>query len=308
MPTWQSEKSKRTGSAASISPQRRGDLRRHLPPGARVARQAQAASEPDDMGVERHHQARRRQLRPHRHVDGVLAHHPAQEQVEPLAGAARRRPRKEVGHAGAGGTAASVGRRQIGGEGAGREGVERGVHVGRRRIVAGHEEPFNRAVLAQHALQDDEQRHQIAATDPAVHERRQHRTLNGRVEGADKRRRARTHHAQQRLHRLQHARHAPEGQRGGAEADDLAVLARRVPPHDVNRVERRVDVIERPVDGVEPLLQHRLFRARGRRQNAVIGTPARHSGHEPASWFSGALYSASATFGTPASKTASMRS
>ena len=66
--------------------------------------------------------------------------------------------------------------------------------------------------------------------------------------------------------------------------------------------ERRIDVIERPVDGVEPLPQfgrrRRAWPRRPGRQNAVIGTPSRHCGHEPASWFSGALYSASATLGT----------
>ena len=100
MPTWQMEKSKRTGSSGSSRAQRRGDVGRHLPAGAGVARQPQAAAEPDDVRVERHDQPRRRDARPDAEVDFVAPHHPAQEQVQPLAGAAGRRPRKEVAHAG----------------------------------------------------------------------------------------------------------------------------------------------------------------------------------------------------------------
>ncbi len=132
-------------------------------------------------------------------------------------------------------------------------------------------------------------------------ERRQRRPVNGWVEAANECRGPRAHHLQQRFDRLQHAGDTAERERRRAEADDLPVVARGVPPHDVNGIERGIDVVERAVDGIEPLLQPA-------RQNAVIGTPSRHSGHELASWFSGALYSASATLGTPASTTASIRS
>src|SRR5258705_11985258 len=43
-------------------------------------------------------------------------------------------------------------------------------------------------------------------------------------------------------------------------------------------------------------------------QNVVTGVPAWHMGHRSAGWFSGALYSASAKFGTPALAVASIRS
>ena len=56
IPTWQIEKSKRTGSTGSIGAQRRGDLGRHAPARRRVARQAQAPAEPDHVRVERHDQ------------------------------------------------------------------------------------------------------------------------------------------------------------------------------------------------------------------------------------------------------------
>ena len=106
--------------------------------------------------------------------------------------------------------------------------------------------------LREHALQDDEQRHQIAS--------RIHRCTSGssrdrcrdRLEPAHERRRMRTHHLQQRLDRLQHARHAAKRQRRRAEADDFAVLWRLVSSDDVDRVGGRGDVIERAIQIVEP--------------------------------------------------------
>ena len=50
----------------------------------------------DDVRVERHDQLTGPHLLPHAEIDLVLAHHPAQEQVEPLAGAAGRGAREEV--------------------------------------------------------------------------------------------------------------------------------------------------------------------------------------------------------------------
>ena len=70
------------------APQRRGDLGRHPPARRGVARQAQAAAHADDVHVERHDEPRRRHARPDAEVDGVVADHPAQEQIEALAGAA----------------------------------------------------------------------------------------------------------------------------------------------------------------------------------------------------------------------------
>ena len=90
--------------------QRRRDLRRHLPARRGLPRQAEAPTQPDDVRVERHHQLRRRHARPAAGIDGVAPHHPAQEQVQPLAGAAAGRPREEVAVAGTLRDGAAVGR------------------------------------------------------------------------------------------------------------------------------------------------------------------------------------------------------
>ena len=80
--------------------QRRGDVARHAPAGARIGRQAQAAADADHVRVERHDELRRRHARPDAEVERVAPHHPAQKQIQPLAGAAGRRARKEVADAG----------------------------------------------------------------------------------------------------------------------------------------------------------------------------------------------------------------
>jgi len=85
-----------------------------------------------------------------------------------------------------------------------------------------------------------------------MHERIERRAMPRGVERPDKRRRPRPHHRQQRFDGLEHAGDAAERQSRGAEGDDLAVVRRRVAPDDVNRIGRGVDVIERPVEILEP--------------------------------------------------------
>ena len=70
--------------------QRRGDVARHPPARAGVARQPQAPADADHVRVERHDQLRRRHARPDAEIERVAPHHPAQEQIQPLA--ARCRP------------------------------------------------------------------------------------------------------------------------------------------------------------------------------------------------------------------------
>jgi hypothetical protein len=87
----------------------RSDVSGHLPPRARVPSQLETTPDAYHVCVERHDQLGRRHVCPQAEVDGIAAHHPPQEEVQPFAGAARRRPRKEVRDAGTG-RAASVGR------------------------------------------------------------------------------------------------------------------------------------------------------------------------------------------------------
>ena len=101
MPTWQIEKSKRTGSSGSSARSDAGDIGGHPPARAGVAREPQAVTEADDVRVERHDQLAPAIARPHAEIDLVTAHHPAQVKIQPLARATGGRPREEVAHAGA---------------------------------------------------------------------------------------------------------------------------------------------------------------------------------------------------------------
>jgi len=77
-------------------PQRRGDVARHRPARAAVARQSQALAHADDVRVERHHQQRGRQAGPHPQIERVAADHPPEKKVQPLAGAPCAGPGEEV--------------------------------------------------------------------------------------------------------------------------------------------------------------------------------------------------------------------
>jgi hypothetical protein len=57
------------------------------------------------------------------------------------------------------------------------------------------------------------------------------------------------------LDRLQHARHASERQRAGDEPDDLTIVVALEPPDDVNRIGRRIRVVEVRVKLVEDRFQ-----------------------------------------------------
>src|SRR4051812_48116915 len=76
------------------------DIPGHLPARAGVARQAEAAPDADDVRVERDDQLRGRHTGPHAEIERILAHHPAQKQIETLAAAARRWPWKKIADAG----------------------------------------------------------------------------------------------------------------------------------------------------------------------------------------------------------------
>ena len=214
----------------------------------------------------------------HAGIDGVPPHHPAQEQVQPLARAAAGRPREEVAVAGTVGDGAAIGGSDVDGAGAGGERVERRSDVGRGRIVAGDEGALDRSVLAQHRLQHQQQRDEVGAADPAVHDRRQRARVAAGIEVADVARRMRAHHLDDASDRRHHAGDAPERQPRGDEADELAVgRIRRRPVHELDGIGRRILDVERLVLRVEDALQNR-----------VIGVPSWHRGHWAAAKFSGA--------------------
>src|SRR5262245_59787176 len=75
---------------------RRRDVGGHLPARARITRQSKAPPDANDVRVERHYQLRGGYLIPDSKIDRVASDHPSQEEVQPLARTAARRPREEV--------------------------------------------------------------------------------------------------------------------------------------------------------------------------------------------------------------------
>ncbi len=106
------------------------------------------------------------------------------------------------------------------------------------------------------------------------------------------------HLTNERLDRVEDARHPTERQRRRAESHDFTVLGRPIPANDVNGIAGGVDAIEGAIEPLEGLLH----------QKEAIGMPLWHISHRSRGVFSGALYSASAMFGTPKSTIASIRS
>jgi hypothetical protein len=85
-----------------------------------------------------------------------------------------------------------------------------------------------------------------------MHQRVDRGPVASRIERADERRRVRTHDGEQRFDGLEHAGDAAEGERGRAEADDLAIVRRGIAPDDVDRIGRGADVVERAIEVLEP--------------------------------------------------------
>jgi len=104
-------------------------------------------------------------------------------------------------------------------------------------------------------LEDEQQCDEIASANPPMHQRIDGFPMPRRVERTDERGRLRAHDRQQRFDGIENAGDAAESQRGSAETDDLTIVRRRVAPDDVNGVGGSVDVIEGPVEVLEPTLE-----------------------------------------------------
>jgi len=229
--------------------ERRGDVAGHRPARTRVPREPQAAADTNDVRVERHDELRGRDARPDAEIEGIVPHHPAQKQIQPLASGSRRGAREEVADARPPGDS-TVRRLQIERERARRKAVERRLEIVSGRVVRFGEEAFDRSRTIDHLLHQPDERDEIGAAGPAMHDAGKRRPLACGIEPADVCRRPRTHDGEHALDRLQHAHHAAEGERRGNEADDLAIVGPLEPPHDLNGIGRGVRVVEL---GVEPI-------------------------------------------------------
>jgi len=101
-----------------------------------------------------------------------------------------------------------------------------------------------------HLPHQPQERDDVAAARPAVDDAVERRGVAAGVEAAEIGGRLGTHHREDALDRLQHAQHAAEGERSRHETDDLAVVVLRVAPDDLNRVGRRVGIVE---VGIKPI-------------------------------------------------------
>ena len=227
-----------------------GNFGRHLPVWRPIAGQSEAPPQPNDVGIEGNDEPGRGHECPHSKVNFVTPNHPAQKQIEPLAGASRRRPGEEITDARPLRHSA-VSRTKIGVQRASGKGVERGPDIRSCDVVAFNEETLDGACFPEHSLQDEQQGNEISTSDPAVDHWIDGCSIAFCVEAPHEAGRMRSHGGEKRLDRVQDARDAAKGERRRAEADDLAVLRRCVAPDDVNRVGRRVDVIECPVEILE---------------------------------------------------------
>ena len=243
--------------------QRVRDVTSHRPPRARVARQPQAPPDANDVRVERHDEPGRGHARPHAEIQRVAAHHPPQEQIEPLAGAAGRRAREEIAHAVALPLERTVCRGHVQLERSNRKAVERVRDVGGGWVVAFEEEPLDRARTVDHLLDDPQQRDDVRSANPAVHEPGERLPLSDGIERAHVGRRPIADDRQQPLDRLQDARHPAEGERRRAEADDLAIVGPLVAPDDLNRIGRRIGIVELGVEPVQGTFQQLVIESRG---------------------------------------------
>ena len=236
--------------------ERRCDFGGHLPPRSRVASQSKATTEPDDVRIERNDEPRRGHTCPRSEINRIAPDHPAQKQIQPLAGAARGWARKEITNPGSGRNSA-ICDAQIGLQGPRRERLERKANVGCRGVVARDEETLDRPRFAEHALQDQQQRHEIASTDPAMYEGIDCGSMQRRIERSDEGRWMRPHDGEERFDRLEDAGHPAERERRGAERDDLAIVWRHIAPDNVHGIGSGVDVIEGSIEVVEPRTESR---------------------------------------------------
>jgi len=122
-------------------------------------------------------------------------------------------------------------------------------------VVALEKEAFDRPGAIDHLAEQPQQRDDVGLADPAMDDARERRRVAPGIEAPDVGGRRWAHDRQHALDRLQDARNAPERQRTRDEPDDLAIVVALEPPDDVNRIGRRIRVVEVRVELVEDRLQ-----------------------------------------------------
>lgn len=251
--------------------ERRRRLARRREVGGRARGEAEVAGDPVDVGVHREEEARRveRAARPEAEVEGVPPHHPAEEEVGPLAGAPPGRGGEEEAEAarGAPGRDSRPLPERV------EEGLEGG-NVVRFPSVCGREERAEGALGPERRADGPEERPEGSGIDPPVDEPVE-AEAGGRTLG-EGRRRARAEIDEEAFERGPDRGDATEREGGGEERDDLAVRRGRVtvreeervrvePPPPVLFLELPEPRPERPLVGRGEPPSHRVasIRARG---------------------------------------------
>ena len=118
-------------------------------------------------------------------------------------------------------------------------------------VVALEEERLDRPGAIEHLPQQPQQRDDVALARPAMDDAVEGRGVAADVEAPQPLGRRRTDHREHALDRLEDAGDAAERKRAGDEADDLAVVVALEASDDLNRIGRRVGVVEVGVELVE---------------------------------------------------------
>ena len=174
-------------------PQRSGDVGRPSASRTSIARQLQALAQPNDVRIERHDQPVRRDARPDAEIDFIATDHPAQIQVQPLARAAARRTREEVGDAGARPHSSRNTASDRAPARASRTTRARRRRPARCRSSPSAKNPSIDPERVEHLPQHIEQRDDVPIARPAMDEAVEERGMATRIELADERRRRRPH-------------------------------------------------------------------------------------------------------------------
>jgi len=202
------------------------------------------------VGVERHDQLRGRYPLPDAKIERVAAHHPAEKQIQTLAGRTGGWPRKEITDAWPFGHAAVRGF-QIERHRPSGKAVERGLEVVGAAVASFEKESLHRSSAIDHLPQHPQHGDDVGFARPAMDDAGKRRTVAGGIEPAHICGGRRPHHRQHSLDRLQHAGDASEREGGGNEPDDLPIVVSSKSPDNLDRIGRGISVVEIGVQLVE---------------------------------------------------------
>ena len=219
--------------------QARGGLERHRPTGAFPLGPPKRPNDPEEVRVQRKHEARPRYPRPHAAIDPVVRpHHPAQEQAGSFAGRTSSRDRKEptsaitAGHHPARRERPRVEREQPSAKII--EGRTHGRSVGLR--IALDEERLERPRSLSRLTHEMQKQRDVPSAGEAVDESVEARGVARRVEGGDESTRVGAETGEQAHEASANRGDATVGETRSDQTDDFTVLRIVEPANDADRI------------------------------------------------------------------------